>query len=46
MRPLRPSERIQPNTGSSGADFVVEEKAGAGLSRILVEIKKIAGKQD
>jgi NAD-dependent deacetylase len=29
-----------------GADFVVEEKAGAGLSRILVEIKKIAGKQD
>ena len=27
----------------SGADFVVEEKAGGSLSRILVEIKKIVG---
>jgi hypothetical protein len=27
----------------SGADYVIEEKAGVGLSRILVEIKKIAG---
>ena len=26
-----------------GADFVVEEKAGIGLSRILEEIKKIVG---
>ncbi|MGD8471630.1 MAG: NAD-dependent deacylase [Desulfobacteraceae bacterium] len=26
-----------------GADFVVEEKAGSGLSRILKEIKKIVG---
>jgi NAD-dependent deacetylase len=27
----------------AGADFVVEEKAGAGLSRILEEIKIIVG---